>query len=168
MRCTVYTGTILPLTSVTHGNGTLRWNVGAVYIGDWQHGKHHGQGVYLNAEDDIYQGGWKDDMYHCGSCVSSSDIESKFTNTTTTTTTTTNLLNSADSIMLWADGRWYQGGFYQGKRHGYGRQSWPFGAQYQGAFEHDKRQGYGVYVYADGRKYTGMYTDEACCWDPTV
>jgi uncharacterized small protein (DUF1192 family) len=125
----LYTGTIND-NHLPHGHGSLRWDDGAVYMGDWHEGVRQGHGVWVSVEGDVYQGLWDDD------CI------------------------QGQGTFLWSDGRWYQGTFLKGQRHGKGWQSWPYGAHYQGDFCHDKRHGCGTYVYADGRKYVGEYQDE--------
>jgi hypothetical protein len=48
-----------------HGQGTMRWQDGTVYSGDWEHDMMHGKGKMNFAEKGVvYKGDWKDDKPH--------------------------------------------------------------------------------------------------------
>ena len=46
------------------GQGTMRYESGAVYSGQWKKGKHHGQGTFIYANGMRYVGGWDNDDRH--------------------------------------------------------------------------------------------------------
>lgn len=47
-----------------HGNGTIVWEDGAVYSGQWVHGKRTGHGSYTWATGDRYVGQWKENQFN--------------------------------------------------------------------------------------------------------
>jgi len=55
------------------------------------------------------------------------------------------------------DGGKFTGGWEQGKRHGYGKQSWADGRTYDGFWEVNKRHGKGNYVKPNGEVYDGEW-----------
>lgn len=56
-------------------------------------------------------------------------------------------------VMIWTDGRKYEGELYYGKIHGYGIFTWPDGKRYEGQFVKGKKHGYGIHEWGDGRRY---------------
>ena len=59
----------------------------------------------------------------------------------------------------WADGRYYEGGFEENRKHGRGLHRWADGETYEGDYVNDVRHGQGTYKYADGqvRGRVGMW-----------
>ena len=47
-----------------HGQGTLVYNDGAVYIGEWKNNKKHGHGTHTYGNGDEYTGEWKNGVRH--------------------------------------------------------------------------------------------------------
>lgn len=48
-----------------NGTGIYVWNSGDIYIGDYYHGKKHGDGFYYDASSNLtYYGGWENDDKH--------------------------------------------------------------------------------------------------------
>ncbi|KAL7563374.1 hypothetical protein ACA910_014210 [Epithemia clementina (nom. ined.)] len=126
----IYTGWFSKSSNTPDGDGTLRFDDGAVYDGAWHHGLRQGSGVYATVEGDVYRGEWYQDVQH------------------------------GQGTYVWSDGRLYRGHYECGLRQGPGVLCWPYGAHYQGDFDQDKRNGQGIYTYADGRSYTGAYQDD--------
>ena len=46
-----------------HGSGRLQLPNGDEYVGDLENGHKHGQGAYLDAKGDVYQGGFLADAH---------------------------------------------------------------------------------------------------------
>merc|ERR1719389_1390497 len=60
----------------------------------------------------------------------------------------------------WQDGRTYEGGFREGRFHGFGRMEWTtkYGMQlYEGEYVDDLKHGQGKFTWADGRSYDGAW-----------
>ena len=48
-----------------------------------------------------------------------------------------------------------------GKKHGFGRYTWPDGTYYDGEWRHEKKHGRGKYTYPNGRgEYDGEWKDD--------
>lgn len=47
-------------TGLPEGHGTMRYESGAVYQGEWKNGKHHGKGTFVYANGMRYIGNWKE------------------------------------------------------------------------------------------------------------
>ena len=62
----VYTGDLKdgPTYGVKHGHGTLTFNDGETYTGQWVDDQMCGSGVYTDALEDTYDGQWKYNMRH--------------------------------------------------------------------------------------------------------
>lgn len=58
---------------------------------------------------------------------------------------------------IYADGRIYEGGWLEGKRHGHGVYTWPDGDKFEGEYVDDKKHGHGVYTWANGARYEGNW-----------
>jgi len=57
----------------------------------------------------------------------------------------------------WADGRTYEGEWFENKMHGKGVFTWADGRKYDGEYKDDKKEGFGVMTWEDGRKYEGQW-----------
>lgn len=55
----VYEGEVCPETGKRHGRGTLRYNTGNTYEGEWVQGAAHGRGTKHHANGDVYVGEWR-------------------------------------------------------------------------------------------------------------
>jgi hypothetical protein len=102
------------------------------YDGEWQFGKWHGYGGLVLHNGDSYIGSFD------GTCNGNSS-------------------RHGSGMYLWADGRTYEGDFYQNQRQGTGHFVWPDGATYHGDFWQSQRQGHGRYVFPDGNTYEGSW-----------
>ena len=47
-----------------HGQGEIKYDSGAFYVGGWSRGKREGTGKFVFACGDVYEGQWKNGMYH--------------------------------------------------------------------------------------------------------
>lgn len=168
-----YTGYLV--NGVRHGQGTFRWDDGAVYEGNWSHGKRDGYGKMTTASGDVYEGPfvdgkrhgegtyrWADGAYYTGAWVenqrtgngvmvysSGSRYEGQFVNGTPHGTGT----------YTWTDGARYVGSYVDGQRHGQGKMKYSDGAVYEGNWAGGKRNGQGTMVYANGNRYTGDWVE---------
>ena len=111
-----YHGQIWPEIDKPHGNGTMTWNNGDVYEGQWRYGKRSGFGTmkWDNGDEYEYIGRWK------------------------------NGKRSGTGIMKWKNGDQYIGSWKDGKRSGLGTLYWRAdGTSHYGFWEDDKRHGKG-------------------------
>jgi len=95
-------------TGSWHGNGVVIWDGGTLYTGQFRNGKKDGYGVLVWADGTIYRGQWADDQ-----------------------------------------------------RTGQGSIFWKSGASYTGAFLNGKLHGYGVYIDAEGTVFEGNWLNDA-------
>ena len=168
-----YTGYLV--NGVRHGQGTFRWDDGAVYEGNWSHGKRDGYGKMTTASGDVYEGPfvdgkrhgegtyrWADGAYYTGAWVenqrtgngvmvysSGSRYEGQFVN---------GKLHGTGTY-TWTDGARYVGSYVDGLRHGQGKMKYSDGAVYEGNWAGGKRNGQGTMVYANGNRYTGDWVE---------
>ena len=53
---------------------------------------------------------------------------------------------NGEGTLTWADGRQYEGGFINDKRHGWGEFKWKDGRQYRGGWDNGKQHGIGFFL----------------------
>ncbi len=112
------------------GHGTIRFENGDTYSGEWHYDLMHGTGEYVFAKSgEKYMGEFKSDKI------------------------------SGQGRFYYSNGSVYDGGFLSGKRNGVGTMTYKNGDRYEGSWIDDKKSGYGKLFYADGRSYCGMFFD---------
>ena len=116
----LYTGTILVTEGMPHGKGTMNYESGRVYSGDWVSGQWHGKGKLLNANGDTYEGDFVYDARH------------------------------GTGVYKWDNGDIYTGDFSLDKREGKGRFCFHNGNVYEGEFIDGVFEGFGKYTFEDG------------------
>jgi len=60
-------------------------------------------------------------------------------------------------ILIWPDGRRYEGQFEHGVLQGHACMSWPNGQNYVGQYFDNLKHGAGVFTWSDGRRYSGQW-----------
>ena len=116
----MYSGTILVTEGLPHGRGTMNYESGRVYSGDWVSGQWHGKGKLLNANGDTYEGDFVYDARH------------------------------GKGVYKWDNGDVYTGDFCLDKREGKGRFCFHNGNVYEGEFIDGVFEGFGKYTFEDG------------------
>jgi len=116
----IYTGTILVTEGLPNGHGTMNYESGRIYEGEWLSGHWNGKGSLLNPNGDTYEGEFVFDSRH------------------------------GHGTYKWDNGDIYVGNFSQDKRHGKGKFSFHNGNVYEGEFVDGMFEGFGKYVFADG------------------
>ena len=128
-----------------HGTGTMEWDDGDVYTGEWMNGertngtykwpngdeytggfsnnKLHGKGIKKWADGGVYDGDWVMDEEH------------------------------GKGTYKWADGDVYTGDFLNNKRTGQGTYKYANGRSYVGGVLNGEFHGEGKYTFTDGRYY---------------
>jgi hypothetical protein len=116
----MYSGTILVTEGLPHGKGTMNYESGRVYSGQWVTGQWHGKGKLLNANGDTYEGDFVYDARH------------------------------GKGVYKWDNGDVYTGDFSLDKREGRGRFCFHNGNVYEGEFVDGVFEGFGKYTFEDG------------------
>lgn len=116
----MYSGAILVTEGLPHGKGTMNYESGRVYSGQWVSGQWHGKGKLLNANGDTYEGDFVYDARH------------------------------GKGVYKWDNGDVYTGDFSLDKREGKGRFCFHNGNVYEGEFVDGVFEGYGKYTFEDG------------------
>jgi len=112
-----------------HGKGTMRWNQGDKYEGDWKEGLRHGKGEYWSKANGFkYVGDYENDKKHG---------RGKYT---------------------YPNGDIYNGNWKNGVRHGKGKYSYKEDeGVYEGEWVEGIKQGSGKYTFGSGDVFTGTY-----------
>ncbi|MBE6917856.1 MAG: hypothetical protein E7470_08175 [Ruminococcaceae bacterium] len=135
------------------GEGTMRYDGGDVYNGQWKNDQRHGYGVYTFAEGGRYEGNWENGVRNGSGKYTSAEgavwqgtyVDGKLNGQGTFTGST---------------GNTYVGMFQDGNYHGQGTYTFDNGAKYSGNFVNGQRNGYGVYYYVNGNRYEGNWVSE--------
>mmetsp|Transcript_23848 Transcript_23848/g.42232 ORF Transcript_23848/g.42232 Transcript_23848/m.42232 type:complete len:328 (-) Transcript_23848:41-1024(-) len=133
-----------------HGVGTLTFNDGDKYHGQFSKGKFCGQGS-IEANLQAYEGSWdQDEMHGFGKFICEcGDVYIGIWERD---------LRNWQGRMVTIGQAVYEGSWREGLRHGYGIESWPDGQIYEGEFEEDMYHGQGRMQYPDQRVYEGGWT----------
>ncbi len=171
-----YTGGLM--RGFRHGTGTMQYDNGGWYTGQWDNGQKAGTGtgklVYENGS--VYEGGFLDGKCHGkGKLVyeSGSVYDGDFQNGELHGQGTYTTPNGSVYIGGWSESKksgkgtgkdvydngYYEGEFYNGQRHGQGTYVWENGDRYTGQWNDGKRTGYGTYTWASGSSKTGQWND---------
>ena len=143
---TVWCRTCTTLQSCGDKNLVEQKRMDATCIGNCQ----NGQGVKVWANDDIYEGQWRNNLRNGQGTMtwaSGAKYQGEYKND----------LKDGQGTYTCANGQKYQGQWKNGNMDGQGTYTWPSGAMYQGAWKNDLRDGQGTYTYASGDQYQGEY-----------
>ena len=156
------------------GHGTLIFDTGHEYTGEFKDGVRHGEGIllmpggrkivgvwennevvsgtYTEPDGTVYEGQW---MYRerNGRGTLTFPDGRKYTGDFKSDQ------RHGQGTMLYPDGRQYVGDFFQGKRTGHGTITYPDGRRYSGEFKNGIISGQGMMIYPDGRKQAGTFRD---------
>ena len=109
------------------GRGTMVYEEGGMYEGQWLAGVRHGQGKNTSATGNVYEGEYVKDQRHG---------HGKYT---------------------FADGEAYEGEFVEGKKHGRGKKTNADRSSYDGEYVNSEKHGIGTYTHAEGVVEVGCY-----------
>jgi hypothetical protein len=129
-----YSGFIDNASGTFHGYGICEFVNGDRYEGGWVYGNMQGWGVQTFSLDDP----WKRIEYMGGMWGNEAEGFGK---------------------MTYSDGRVYEGGWKQGKRHGWGDYMEPQYGRYIGGWNNDEGNGYAMRERSNGSRYAGGYKD---------
>lgn len=109
------------------GQTTIRWNNGAVYVGEINYGEISGTGTMIYPDSSKYQGQWKNDRFH------------------------------GVGTIEYADGSAYCGQWENGDPNGQGTFLTPEGVKYTAEFKDGKPRGKCIIQDKDGRLYSARW-----------
>ena len=104
-----------------HGHGTLIFNSGDRYEGQWKHNRMHGEGTYAFADGDKYVGQWQDNKMH------------------------------GRGTYFYASGDKYTGQFADDVKDGPGAYIFKNGDRWEGVYLQGKKHGKAVYTWLNGQ-----------------
>lgn len=133
-----------------NGEGTMQYESGAKYVGEFKNGKIQGQGILYFSNGNKYIGHWENQyrqgkgrmVYENGDVYLGDFQENKL---------------QGFGKMEFAGGGNYEGQWLSGKPHGKGMLHSKSGNQYNGDFHLGQFEGYGKMKYADGGTYDGYW-----------
>jgi hypothetical protein len=147
------------LTDKIHGNGIMTWIGGETYEGQWNNGIKHGFGKYSWAGGKTYVGEWRYGNMS-GKGILQYGKHSEIPGRKSYEGEFRNDIPHGQGIILFEDGRKYEGGIVGNTMKGTGTLVYPTGdkkSAYIGMFLNDKFEGHGILKYADGKKYEGHW-----------
>ena len=113
--------------TVFHGQGTMTYGDGSIYVGSYKYGKKHFEGTMTWASGAKYVGNWNQGKKHW------------------------------DGTFTDVSGNVYVGEFDEDKRHGQGAITFINGDKYLGEWKNDKYHGMGVLTNNNGYRYEGLF-----------
>lgn len=163
------------------GLGRYSYAKGGFYFGEWKRGRRHGKGINSNAENEIREGIWQDNVLISSAKVSLPTIESFIGESSLgegsinkkQITVSSDLPVSELQICQGADkSKWYKcfgvinetwgsyiGEFENGVFQGKGKATFAAGSTYAGEFRDGKANGFGKYQSPKGEIYIGEFKD---------
>jgi len=125
-----------------NGPGTMFWNNGDIYNGNWRNDKRNGCGKFESSEF-VYEGDWKDDQMHGEGTIT--------------------WYNGVD--WTWMEGDVYEGEWVHNKMCGKGKMTYYIDLdvdqknEYEGDFKDGQRHGSGTMRYSNGDVYKGNWAE---------
>lgn len=122
------------------GFSEFTWPDGAKYAGEWQDGKMHGKGTYVETDGARYEGEVRSSSYLPYNRVGmNADLLSGQWD---------NGKMHGQGVQIFAKGDRYEGEYFNGQRHGKGKQAFANGNMYEGHFWQSQIHGKGTYTCA--------------------
>ena len=157
---TLFVSFLLPVSAVAdectdgdciNGKGTLVFDTGHKYTGEFKDGARQGDGILLMPGGRKIVGVWENNEIQSGT----------YTEPDGTVYKGQWMFRERNGLgtLTFPDGRKYIGEFKSDKRHGQGTMLFPDGRKYVGDFLSGKRTGSATMTYPDGRNYTGEFKD---------
>jgi hypothetical protein len=112
-----------------NGTGTMSWNKGEQYTGQWINGTMDGSGTMTWKGGKKYTGGWKNGLFH------------------------------GRGLLTWPTGETYDGNFSSGRMEGTGTMKWKNGDRYTGQWKNGQMNGRGNLHYANGTAIKGTWKE---------
>ena len=115
-----------------HGSGTVTWENGGQYNGEWVDGKANGYGLMNYGNGDRYEGGWKDGC------------------------------RFGQGTHHFKDGGVYEGQWCNAAPDGHGKMTLKNGSHYEGAWKDGKWHGHGIVRPVNGGEWEGTFHMGKC------
>lgn len=155
---------------MTHANGDI-------YQGEWQDGKAHGQGVFVDKDGSLYDGSWNQDrqhgfgteMWNRGQIVYRGDfVEGKktgkgrfeFDGSHYEGDFVDGKFHGKGKYYFADSGKIYEGDFVENNMHGNGVMVWPDMTRYEGEFRNGRMEGQGIKQFSKGDRYVGTFKED--------
>ena len=122
----------------TNGQGSMKYDDGSQYIGQWKDGKRHGYGTLKLANGGEFVGDWQNDERK-GRAVYIFVNRAKYAIEWTGDEPQTN------GPWAWSNGGKYVG-LHDDREHGHGTVMYNDGGTYAGGYNHGDKQGKGTFV----------------------
>ena len=164
------------VNSIRHGYGTVKYENGHNYNGEWKNDQRNGRGIEIFSDEGLYKGDYKDDVpdgfgqytwangdYYEGSFVKGCKCgKGKFSSIEGDTYSgnwNQDCFHGWGKL-IWSNGDWYEGDWVHGMRSGQGMEYFSeFKDFYIGEFNNGKFNGIGKYIYGNGSEYIGNFKD---------
>lgn len=132
----IYYGTINSVTDAPDKRGTMRYDNGNTYEGEWINGIREGSGRMVYSNGDVYEGEWKNDKRH------------------------------GQGTYTWKDGGEYTGEYKEDMRDGEGIytgwtgycRDYGWTGTYRGTSKEDMFEGYGSFEFDNGDYFQGTFS----------
>jgi len=136
------------------GQGTMTWENGDQYKGDFFNGNRHGHGTLTFADGSEYVGEWECNQQHgIGT--------RRWNNGDIYTGQYSKGKRTGEGRFYFANGDLYTGHWDNGVMHGFGRYYYSSGQRFEGEFEQGLRRGKGKLQRANGSLDIGVYSNDA-------
>jgi hypothetical protein len=160
------------------GVGTIKYDNGDVYEGEFKDSTPHGQGKIIYSDERICEGNWKNGKLRIGTCKwKNGDVyEGELVDGKPNGKGKMIYSNDSDGDVYegeWRSGekygkgtyKWYDGNVYEGDWKsdyfdGEGKYKWPNGDVYEGEWRNGKRHGKGTREWSDGHVYEGEFKSD--------
>lgn len=145
---------------IPDGYGTLIYENGDKYEGQWSNGLINGYGTMTYADGSKKEGGWTDGNLMFEVIIGNGNTityRGAYYNATYTGKLL-NILPHGYGTLVLDNGDKYEGEFKFGKKNGKGTYTWADGTTYVGEWKNDMHNGYGIYTTSEGT-YTGNFKD---------
>ncbi len=129
--------------------GTIIWEDGSKYEGEFQHGRIHGKGKLSFQDGSYYEGEFQDEFFH-GKGTMIYEDGSKYIGDWTLG------YREGEGALIYPDGTEYLGEFESDEIHGEGSMILSSGESYSGSWEYGQTSGFGMITRLDGSTYLGM------------
>ena len=136
-----------------NGQGTITFPNGNKIFGEFRDGKVNGQGTLTFANGNKYVGEFRDN-FQSGVGTQTYATGSKYVGGWSSG------LRSGEGTITLANGNKYVGKWRDGLFNGQGTYTWPDGQKYVGEYKDDKPNGKGILTFANGDKYVGEFKDD--------
>jgi len=113
--------------------GTFHWKGGDHYTGDWKNSLMHGTGTYTYRNGRKYEGEWEGGF------------------------------KEGKGLFTWPNGDRYEGQFHKDQCHGFGIQTYADERVYKGNWFQNKKHGFGVMYWSNGEKTQGLWQNSLLC-----